>query len=96
MAALTKGIDSIEKKVDMLLEYCDALREQNDLLLNENEHFRIVSSELKSQLKELEEKHRVLKLAKSVAGTDEKTLDIKAKINDFVREIDKCIAILNK
>jgi hypothetical protein len=38
----------------------------------------------------------MLKLAKTVAGSDEKTLDIKAKINDFVREIDKCIAILNK
>jgi hypothetical protein len=31
-----------------------------------------------------------------VAVTDEKTLDIKTKINEFVREIDKCISILSK
>lgn len=80
----------------MLLEYCDAIKEQNELLLGDNEQLRKKITELSSEYKELEEKHRILKLAKSVATTDEKTLDIKTKINDFVREIDKCIAILSK
>lgn len=91
-----KNLESIEKKVDMLLEYCDAIKEQNDLLLDDNEMLRKKLAEISSDYKELEEKHRILKLAKSVATTDEKTLDIKTKINDFVREIDKCIAILSK
>ncbi len=80
----------------MLMEYCDALKEQNELLLGDNEQLRKKFSEISSELKDLEEKHRILKLAKSVAVTNEKTLDIKTKINDFVREIDKCIAILSK
>lgn len=80
----------------MLLEYCDAIKEQNELLLGDNEMLRKKIAELSAEYKELEEKHRILKLAKSVATTDEKTLDIKTKINDFVREIDKCIAILSK
>lgn len=29
-------------------------------------------------------------------GISEKTLDIKQKINEFVREIDKCIVLLKK
>ena len=78
------------------MEYCDALKEQNDLLLDDNEQLRKRFQQLSAELKDLEEKHRILKLAKSVAVTDEKTLDIKTKINDFVREIDKCIAILSK
>ncbi|MCF8284068.1 MAG: hypothetical protein K9I48_03750 [Sphingobacteriales bacterium] len=80
----------------MLMEYCDALKEQNELLLVDNEHLRNRFLEISSELKDLEEKHRILKLAKSVAVTDEKTLDIKTKINEFVREIDKCISILSK
>jgi phage shock protein A len=91
-----KNLDSIEKKVDMLLEYCDAIKEQNELLLGDNEVLRKKLAEISTDYKELEEKHRILKLAKSVATTDEMTLDIKTKINDFVREIDKCIAILSK
>jgi phage shock protein A len=78
------------------MEYCDALKEQNELLLDDNEQMRKRFITLSNELKDLEEKHRILKLAKSVAVTDEKTLDIKTKINDFVREIDKCIAILSK
>ncbi len=78
------------------MEYCDALKEQNELLLDDNEQMRKRFLTLSNELKDLEEKHRILKLAKSVAVTDEKTLDIKTKINDFVREIDKCIAILSK
>ena len=78
------------------MEYCDALKEQNELLLDDNEQMRKRFVTLSNELKDLEEKHRILKLAKSVAVTDEKTLDIKTKINDFVREIDKCIAILSK
>jgi hypothetical protein len=78
------------------MEYCDALKEQNELLLVDNEHLRNRFLEISSELKDLEEKHRILKLAKSVAVTDEKTLDIKTKINEFVREIDKCISILSK
>ncbi len=91
-----KNLSSIEKKVDMLMEYCDALKEQNELLLVDNEHLRNRFLEISNDLKDLEEKHRILKLAKSVAVTDEKTLDIKTKINEFVREIDKCISILSK
>jgi phage shock protein A len=91
-----KTLDTIEKKVDMLLEYCDAIKEQNELLLGDNEQLRKKLQDISSQYKELEEKHRILKLAKSVADSNEKTLDIKTKINDFVREIDKCIAILSK
>jgi hypothetical protein len=78
------------------MEYCDALKEQNELLLVDNEHLRNRFLEISNDLKDLEEKHRILKLAKSVAVTDEKTLDIKTKINEFVREIDKCISILSK
>lgn len=78
------------------MEYCDALKEQNELLLGDNEHLRKQFLDMSAELKDLEEKHRILKLAKSVAVTDEKTLDIKTKINEFVREIDKCISILSK
>ena len=45
---------------------------------------------------ELEERVRALKLARSLEGDSEKSLDIKQKISEFVREIDKCIVLLKK
>jgi len=50
----------------------------------------------KNKNKELDEKLRAVKLAKSFSETNEKSIDIKQKINEFVQEIDKCIVILKK
>ena len=51
--------------------------------------------------KQLEEKVKALAVARSIdeaevdeAGINEKILDTKQKIDDFVREIDRCIGLL--
>jgi hypothetical protein len=54
----------------------------------------LVASKKKSN--EMDEKMSVLKMAKSFSETNEKSLDIKQKINEFVQEIDKCIVLLKK
>ncbi|MNW07283.1 hypothetical protein D3C71_2038520 [compost metagenome] len=72
------------------------MQEENELLKLENESVKSAFDKAKTKNSDLEEKLRVLKLAKSIEGTSEKTLDIKQKINDFVREIDKCVVLLKK
>jgi hypothetical protein len=72
------------------------LQEESDLLKLENQSLMAALNASKDKSKELEEKLRVLKLAKSFSETNEKNLDIKQKINEFVREIDKCIVLLKK
>jgi hypothetical protein len=66
------------------------------LLLQENQSVKAALTNSRNKNTDLEEKLRVLKLAKSIEGTSEKSLDIKQKINDFVREIDKCVVLLKK
>lgn len=45
---------------------------------------------------ELAKKYEDFKVAKSLAGTNEDSHEAKIKINRLVREIDKCISLLNK
>jgi hypothetical protein len=47
-------------------------------------------------IEEFEEKLKIVRLAGSLSASNEKALDIKQKINDFAKEIDRCIALLNK
>ena len=49
----------------------------------------------KVQTNQLSEQYKVLKLAKSLSGEEVKSTDIKLKINELIREIDKCIAQVN-
>ena len=89
-------LNSVIDKAERLVSICNVLQEENDMLKLENQSLMAALNASKERTKELDEKLRVLKLAKSFSETNEKTLDIKQKINEFVREIDKCIVLLKK
>lgn len=98
--------DQLSKVLDKtvrLIELCSVLQEENDLLKLENDTLTGLLEKAKSNNMELEEKLRVMALARSLEGKEvnelglnEKALDIKQKITEFVREIDKCIVLLKK
>ena len=98
--------DQLSKVIDKtarLIELCSVLQEENDLLKLENDSLTQLVEDVKNKNVELEEKLRVMALARLLEGKvadelelNEKALDIKQKITEFVREIDKCIVLLKK
>lgn len=103
MSQIAEQLNRVVDKTARLIELCAALQEENDLLKLENQSLKTGVSTGKEKIRELEEKLRVVKLARSLEalpgmgeGANEKTLDIKQKISEFVREIDKCIVLLKK
>ena len=98
--------DQLSKVVDKtsrLIDLCMALQEESDLLKLENNSLKQTIQTSTGRNKDLEERVRVLTLARSLEGMpatelglNEKTLDIKQKITEFVGEIDKCIVLLKK
>ena len=50
-----------------------------------------------NEINELKEKYKILKMSKKLDGQEtENSTELKLKINEMVKEIDKCIALLNK
>lgn len=96
MSSVYEQLNNVIQKTAQLIELCGALQEENDLLKQENKQVKAALETAKIKQIDLDENLRVLKLAKSIEGTSEKTLDIKQKINEFVREIDKCVVLLKK
>ena len=94
--ALADQLSTIVDRTERLIELCAALQEENDLLKLESEALTVALNASKNKTKELDEKLHALKMAKSFSETNEKSLDIKQKINEFVQEIDKCIVLLKK
>ncbi len=96
MPSVTEQLSAVVEKTERLIELCGALQDENDLLKLENQSLHTALNASKDKTKDVEEKLRVLKVARSFSDTNEKSLDIKQKINEFVREIDKCIVLLKK
>ncbi|WP_256011366.1 hypothetical protein [Desertivirga xinjiangensis] len=101
--SLTGQLNNVLGKTQRLIELCETLQEENDLLRLENQSLTVAVDTSKVKMADLEEKLRALKLARSLEqiavakdGANEKALDIKQKISEFVREIDKCIVLLKK
>jgi hypothetical protein len=47
-------------------------------------------------MKELEKKYERIKLSGAILGDGENTVEAKRRINELMREIDKCIALLDR
>ena len=96
MSRVANQLTQVLDKTARLVELCAALQEENDSLKLDNQSLQVAVETSKKLSSELEERVRALKLARSLEGDSEKSLDIKQKISEFVREIDKCIVLLKK
>ena len=88
-------ISSLEKKVKELVKRYAELKRRNTTLENELTELRKTVDSQKEAIISLEEKNKIIKLAKSLADSNPDTAAMKYKINELVREIDKCIAQMN-
>ena len=93
---MKKIINSIEIKVGKLIAKHNQLQlEKSDLQTNNN----TLNTKLQEQEKNiaaLQDKVKLMNISKSVDTAKEDVKATRLKINEYVREIDKCIALLNK
>jgi len=81
-------IEQIISKYELALSYNNSLKEQLDRVTNE-----LVRKE--SRIKELELKVEQMQLAEAFTASVEDVKEAKKKIGKIVKEIDKCISMLN-
>ena len=72
------------------------IKEDNIILSNEVNKLNSELNIYKEKLEEIENKYNNLRLARSIADGDSDDKDVKLKLNIIIREIDNCIALLNK
>ena len=95
MASADKLVNGIAEKLKKLIANHNHLIKENSELKQEQ---KILIENLENQknlIEQLKEKNRNLKISKSVK-LEEGNEDVKNKIDELVREIDKCIGLLNK
>lgn len=93
----------LESVISTLNKNIEKLKEQYNEVLSDNKNLRIELKKKEEELKNKEEeneslikKYESLKMAKTIAATSGDAHDAKIKINRLVREIDKCISLLDR
>ena len=86
----------LNRKLDELLDRYQNLKDEVADLKRGNEVLKGIIGEREEKLKELEIKYERIKLSGALLGEGEHALDAKKKITELVREIDRCVALLNR
>ena len=89
-------VNKIEVKLGKLIAKHQQVKQEKLILQQENEDF-FASLKLKEiEILNLQEKVKLMNISKSVDASKQEVKETRLKINEYVREIDKCIALLNK
>lgn len=96
MSNTIEAVYLLEAKLKSLLSNYDFLLKENELLLQNSSKLQHQLLENKQLLEQQEKQFNLLKIAKTIEGSNNSTRDTKFKINALIREIDKCIVQLNE
>ncbi len=89
-------IIGLRAKIKKIITLFEKEKEKCRILEKKNQEFEKQVNNLKQEQEKLTIQYNNLKLAKSIEASGLSNHDAKLKVNTIVREIDKCIALLNK
>ncbi len=90
-------IMSLKRKIEILMGRYETLRVDNSKLANEVATYKQTIEINNNKIKELQQKIDNLQFAAAFKHADDgNTNEAKRKIAKLVKEIDKCIALLNE
>ena len=96
MSNTIEAVHLLEDKLKDLLSNYDFLIKENQILLQNTSKLQHQLLEKEQILEQKEKEFNLLKIAKTIEGSENSTRDTKLKINALIREIDKCIVQLNE
>jgi chromosome segregation ATPase len=86
----------LNRKLDELFSRYSDLKSEVAKLKTHNDVLNSELQEREQRIKELEVKYERIKLSGALLGEGENALEARKKIGDLVREIDRCVALLNR
>jgi len=89
-------INAFEKKLRKLISEYKSIQVQNALLKTELDRKQTDLMQAHQEVLELRRNYDHLQLAKNLGGSEEEKTESKQRISKMVREIDKCLALLDE
>lgn len=95
MTTFEQKLWNFEVSLKDALDQLKKLRAENQDLTQKNASLLIELSEQKNLVKDLEENNKSIKLAETMSQTMGDQNELKKQIDSYIKEIDRCIALLS-
>ncbi|HOB85946.1 MAG TPA: hypothetical protein PKM76_16060 [Bacteroidales bacterium] len=93
---LYEELKLLNKKLDELLIRYENLKNENQNLRKSEGELKGILQEREDRIKELEIKYERVKLSGALLGDGGNAGEARKRINELVREIDRCVTLLNR
>lgn len=92
------SLDEVKIKVEKLINHHKELVKKCRTLEHTNYELSQKLQDGRNKVTELQSQNKIIKLGQAINGNgaDQNSRDLKLKINEYIREIDKCLALLHK
>ena len=88
-------VNNIEVKLVKFITKYELIKKEKLLLQQENNASVATLESKEKEILNLQEKIKLMNISKSGDASKQEVKETRLKINEYVREIDKCIALLN-
>jgi len=89
-------VDELKQKIQLLAAKLEEQKITNSRLTSENNELITKIKDKETELDVLKHQNNTLRLSKAIVAESEESQEAKLQINKIVREIDRCIALLNR
>lgn len=96
MSKTLEAIQLLEDRLKNLLANYEFLKEENEILLQNVGELQLQINKNQQLIEDQNKKYDLLKIAKTIDGSNNNTRATKLKINALIKEIDKCILQLQE
>ncbi len=94
-SAILNQLLELEKQLERLLNQHATLKNEISAFKIENTALKSVVEKQKEELLFFQNQDKISKIVSSIAEDTHKSTELKLKINEYIKEIDKCIAYLS-
>lgn len=97
MNSLTIQIDNLKSQIKSAVEQHRKLQKEFQKIDLQNQQLQVDKDVAINEAEAIKEQMKTIKLAQALSVPDKKdTRELKIQINNYLREIDRCLSLLNK
>jgi chromosome segregation ATPase len=93
---LKTNLNGLERKLQILVGEHKSLKEQVQLLKQENQELKSGQRSRDEQLLNFKNQIKISKIVDNLNPEDGSSSELKKKVEEYIREVDRCIAYLSR
>jgi septal ring factor EnvC (AmiA/AmiB activator) len=93
---IVSKLQDLELKLKKLLVEHEQLKVELSASVSDNEDLRNIIKEQNEGIKNFQNQEKITKIVTSIAEGTQSNTELKLKINEYIKEIDRCIVYLSE